>query len=58
MYAVRGEMDRLAESFACAQVDTDKEPALTRQYGVSGLPLTLLLSPYGHGRGHLEQDRP
>jgi thiol:disulfide interchange protein len=38
---------RLAENFVCILVDADREPAICRDYQVSGYPTIQFLSPRG-----------
>lgn len=43
----RPEIQGLARSFQCIQIDADAQPALCKQYGVTGFPTLICLGPQG-----------
>jgi len=46
------------ESFVAVHVDTDKEPDLSKKYGIEGLPTIVFLAPGGEELARLEGFRP
>jgi thiol:disulfide interchange protein len=43
----RPEIQGLARSFQCIQIDADAQPELCKQYGVTGFPTLICLGPQG-----------
>lgn len=41
------EIQGLARSFQCVQIDADAQPELCKQYGVTGFPTLICLGPQG-----------
>ena len=48
-----GKVNDFARKFICVKIDADKNPALTRKYGVSGYPTVIFLASNGDSIGKI-----